>query len=69
MVDDVQPSQMAYLIQAIEAASLITNKTCHFGVVSRSISPQRSQSTQRIFNFFLGVLCDLRGELLCFFFD
>ena len=34
MVDDVQPSQMAYLIQAIEAASLITNKTCHFGVVS-----------------------------------
>jgi hypothetical protein len=35
--------------------------------VPRSISPQSSLSTQRLFNFFLGVLCDLRGELLCSF--
>ena len=38
-------------------------------VVPRSISPQRSLSTQRLFNFFLGDLCDLCGELLCFFSD
>jgi hypothetical protein len=37
---------------------------------SRRISPQSTRRSQRIFKiFFLGVLCDLCGELLCFLFD
>ena len=37
---------------------------------SRSISPQSTRRSQRLFKiFFLGVLCELCGELLCFLFD
>ena len=37
---------------------------------SRSISPQSTRRAQRLFKiFFLSVLCELCGELLCFLFD
>jgi hypothetical protein len=37
---------------------------------SKSISPQSTRRSQRLFTiFFLGGLCELCGELLCFRFD
>ena len=36
---------------------------------SKRQSLQSSPSTQRLSIFFLGVLCELRGELICFFID
>ena len=57
-------------LAAFQASGAARMKLQKSDTVPESISPQVSLSTQRLSKkFFLGVLCELRGELLCFFFD
>ena len=51
------------------AAALIWNYILFDAIFEKYLTAENAEVAESFIKKFLGVLCELRGELLCFFFD